>query len=363
MNERSTVDTTSGAVAPVDHPVAVRRFATGTGPVAPYDDDGEPDDLEIPSEEGGELPSVFDRFDTPDEVEEYTTVEEEPLGSHPDDERPAPDSVLAALPGAPLIGLENRFDRALEHLQYAFQPVVCAVTGHLFGFAAEVRSAEPSLEDGVRLVNAAERLGRIAALGRRHRRLVAERFAPHAERGRMLLIALHPHDVSRAVGELTSRFMPLSRIAQRVIFELRAHPGLSEVRTLRDDLLELRQRGYRIAVESSALTTGSDGIPIADGDGHGLSLGDCDLVLLGATTTHTVDRGPAQRSTVADFVAACRAAGVPVVARGVASHGEWRTLAEMGCAFVQGDYVAPWAAEPIEPTTHARLSTQTFVGG
>jgi EAL domain-containing protein (putative c-di-GMP-specific phosphodiesterase class I) len=58
------------------------------------------------------------------------------------------------------------------------------------------------------------------------------------------------------------------------------------------------------------------------------------------------------------IVGACRGAGVPVVARGVTSHADWRTLAEIGCAFVQGAYVAPWTAEPIEPTTHVRLSNQ-----
>src|SRR5580692_4745395 len=69
--------------------------------------------------------------------------------------------------------LEARFDRALDALWMAYQPIVRWPARSIFAFEALVRTREPTIPHPGALFAAAERLDRLAVLGRRIRDSVA----------------------------------------------------------------------------------------------------------------------------------------------------------------------------------------------
>ncbi|HYQ14247.1 MAG TPA: response regulator, partial [Polyangiaceae bacterium] len=65
--------------------------------------------------------------------------------------------------------LGGRFERALEKLWVAYQPIVSWSEQRVFAYEALVRSADPDLSTPGKLLDAAERLGRVQELGVRVR--------------------------------------------------------------------------------------------------------------------------------------------------------------------------------------------------
>src|SRR3954469_10010863 len=65
--------------------------------------------------------------------------------------------------------LASRFEGALEKLWVAYQPIVSWPTQHVFGYEALLRSADADLSTPGKLLDAAERLGRVQELGQRVR--------------------------------------------------------------------------------------------------------------------------------------------------------------------------------------------------
>src|SRR5690606_4289639 len=69
--------------------------------------------------------------------------------------------------------LRNNFTRALDTLWMAFQPIVYAKTGEIFGYEALLRSNEPTLPHPGAVLDAAEQLSQLDMLGRVIRRCSA----------------------------------------------------------------------------------------------------------------------------------------------------------------------------------------------
>src|SRR6185436_13696986 len=91
--------------------------------------------------------------------------------------------------------LEGKLDRCLATLRLHFQPIVHASTRARFGYEALLRSDDKSLPHPGAILDAAERLERLAALGRGVRAHAARVIASApAERG-LVFINLHLHDL------------------------------------------------------------------------------------------------------------------------------------------------------------------------
>jgi hypothetical protein len=65
-----------------------------------------------------------------------------------------------------IAGLQVSFDRTLAGLFMAYQPIVRAADGTVFGYEALMRSSDPALPHPEAILDAAERLGRVIDLGR-----------------------------------------------------------------------------------------------------------------------------------------------------------------------------------------------------
>ncbi|HVY28990.1 MAG TPA: EAL domain-containing protein [Polyangiaceae bacterium] len=221
--------------------------------------------------------------------------------------------------------LGSRFERALDKLWVAYQPIVSWPRQQLFGYEGLVRSSDPDLSTPAKLLDAAERLGKIPELGRRVRAAVATGAAqapPNA------VLCVNVHALELMDDDLFRPDAPLSRLAQRVVLEVAERGALYGVEQLQARIEALRELGYGIAVDDL-------------GANHaGLSsfrqLGP-DLVKLDISLVRNVDSSPAKANLIKGMIALCtKDLGLRVVCEGVETEGERDALQALGAELMQG---------------------------
>jgi EAL domain-containing protein (putative c-di-GMP-specific phosphodiesterase class I) len=221
--------------------------------------------------------------------------------------------------------LGSRFESALDKLWVAYQPIISWPRQQLFGYEALLRSSDADLSTPGKLIDAAERLGRVQELGERVRDAIAV-GAELAPPGVALCANLHALDLTDE--HLYSPSSPLSRIAERVVLEVTERAALYRVDHLPARIARLRELGYRIAVDDL-------------GASHaGLSsfrqLGP-DIVKLDMSLVRDVNASASKASLVRSMIALCtHDLGMRVVCEGVETEAERDTLAHAGADLFQG---------------------------
>jgi EAL domain-containing protein (putative c-di-GMP-specific phosphodiesterase class I) len=232
-------------------------------------------------------------------------------------------------PAEDLRELERSFDRALTTLTMAFQPIVSASTGQVFGYEALLRTADADLPHPGAMLDAAERLSCIHRLSRHIRALTATQFGGAGRELGLLFVNLHAADFID--HELAAPDAPLAALAQRVVFEVTERASLDEIPDIRDRVEELRGRGYRIAIDDL-------------GAGHSRSnlfrSLSTDFVKLDMSLVRGIEASAAKRELVASIIRACKAQDIRVVGEGVETAAEGRVLVELGCDLLQGYHFA-----------------------
>jgi EAL domain-containing protein (putative c-di-GMP-specific phosphodiesterase class I) len=221
--------------------------------------------------------------------------------------------------------LGSRFERALDKLWVAYQPIVNWPERTIFGYEALARSADEDLSSPGKLLDAAERLGRVQELGQRMREAIA-RSAAEAPADSLLFANLHALDLTS--DELYSPQAPLAAIAQRVVLEVTERTALHRVEHLRERIERLRDIGFRIAVDDL-------------GASHaGLSsfqqLGP-DMVKLDLSLVRDVDSSAAKANLIKSMIGLCtQDLGMRVICEGVETVAERDTLSGIGADLLQG---------------------------
>jgi EAL domain-containing protein (putative c-di-GMP-specific phosphodiesterase class I) len=230
-------------------------------------------------------------------------------------------------------GLEVRFDQAIEHLWMAFQPIVEARTGALFGVEALMRSREPSIASPPALLDAATQLKRLQMLGRRTRNLAATTLAVRGDIP-SLFMNLHPDDLLDS--DLIDESSLLTQIAPRVILEVTEREALVTTPALLSRLERLRELGFRIAVDDigagySGLTSFTDLTP--------------EIVKLDMALVRSIHVSAVKQRTVGALCTLCHEMGTLVVAEGVETAEERDCLLSIGCDLLQGYLIARPSSE------------------
>ncbi len=235
---------------------------------------------------------------------------------------------LAGLPGGltrDLQGLQASFERALCGFQLAFQPIVRAESGELFGCEALLRSFEPSLPHPAAVLHAAERLERVQELGRAIRLEAAGILDTESCPEGTLFLNLHPQDL--ADDQLLDVGAPLTSMASRIVLEITERASLDGVSDLRRRVERLRELGFRIAVDD--LGAGYAGLT-------SFVVLQPDIVKIDMSLIHDVDSDPTRQKLVRSMTDVCRDMGIQVVAEGIETPAERRVLVELGCDLLQG---------------------------
>ena len=224
-------------------------------------------------------------------------------------------------------GLESCFDRALESMWLAFQPIVDLEGKRVFGYEALLRSEEPSLPHPGAILGAAERLGRVAELGGHIRSLAATAFERAGEG--LLFVNLHARDLLDA--SLYSPDAPLTRIAGRVVLEITERAAIDDVSDVRNSVASLRSLGYRIAIDD--LGAGYAGL-------SSFAALEPDIVKLDMSLVRDVHHSAIRQRVVSSMTSLCKDMGMKVVAEGIEVVEEKDTIFAFGCNLLQGYYFA-----------------------
>ncbi len=235
---------------------------------------------------------------------------------------------LAGALGADRAGLEASFDRAMDSLWVAYQPIVDFRRKRIFGYEALLRSDEPSLPHPGAVLDAAERLGCLDLLGRVIRELAAKPFAESSTAG-SLFVNLHVTDLLDPT--LCSSESPLSRVADRVVLEITERSSLDEVKDARVRVAALREMGFRIAVDD--MGAGYAGLT-------SFALLEPEIVKLDMSLVRDVHRNTTKQKVIRSMTSLSRDMGMLVVAEGVETIEERDALVDLGCDLLQGYFFA-----------------------
>ena len=221
-------------------------------------------------------------------------------------------------------GLEASFYSALDSMWMAFQPILRATDGSVYGFEALLRTEEPTLIRPDLVVDAAERLNVLPQLGRKVRQLAASAMSK-APPDTALFLNLHPLDL--ADEELFDELAPLTQLASRVILEVTERAAIEEVDAVERRVSQLRERGFRIAVDD--LGAGYAGL-------SSFALLEPEIVKLDVSLLRDIDQSPVKQKLVASMTALCKDMGFLVVAEGIETPAERDCVVSLGCDLLQG---------------------------
>jgi EAL domain-containing protein (putative c-di-GMP-specific phosphodiesterase class I)/CheY-like chemotaxis protein len=216
------------------------------------------------------------------------------------------------------------FERALDSLWIAFQPIVDGRTRRTVGFEALMRSREPTMPSPAAILDAAEKLGRVNDVGRCVRARTARAFES-APRDALLFVNLHAADLLDA--DLLDERAPLTKLADRVVLEITERAAIADIGDARDRTAELRRRGFRIAIDD--LGAGYAGLT-------SFAAFEPEIVKLDMSLVHGVEESQVKRLLVARIASVCRDLQMHVVAEGIESDEELSCMLDLGCEYLQG---------------------------
>lgn len=225
--------------------------------------------------------------------------------------------------------LEDKLDRCVATLAMHFQPIVHASTRTRFGYEALMRATDRALPHPGAILDAAERLERIPALGRAVRAATAKVIASAPPERGAFFINLHLLDLFDK--QLTSPFSPLAKVASRCVLEITERTSLEGHIDLRYRVAELTELGFRIAIDDL-------------GGGHArmgaFSPLDTQFVKLDMSLVRDVEKHPMKQRLIRSITELCRQQGTMVIGEGVETEAEAKVLVDLGCDLLQGYLIA-----------------------
>ena len=219
-------------------------------------------------------------------------------------------------------GLAERFSRALDGLELAFQPIVRWPQKRLVAYEALLRTSEVSFPRPEKLVHAAETLGRVHELGRAIRTRAANRMQRSSMR---LFVNLHSEELLD--DALYDPKAPLSLIAKRTVLEITERAGLDRVPDVRARIDRLKRMGFSVAVDD--LGAGYSGL-------SSFVQLDPEVAKLDIALVRNLHREPTKRKLVRTITSLCKELGITVLAEGIESREERDALEGLGCDLQQG---------------------------
>ncbi|MBX3208710.1 MAG: EAL domain-containing response regulator [Labilithrix sp.] len=220
--------------------------------------------------------------------------------------------------------LTTSFDRALDSMWIAFQPIVDGRSRKTVGFEALMRSNEPTMPTPGAVLDAAERLGRIHDVGRCVRERTAAAFES-ADDSALVFVNLHAADLLD--DDLFDASAPLTKLAKRVVLEITERAAISDISDARHRTAELRRRGFKIAIDD--LGAGYAGLT-------SFATFEPEIVKLDMSLVRGIESSTVKRLIVGRIAGLCRDLEMGVVAEGIETPEELSCMLDLGCEYLQG---------------------------
>ncbi len=231
-------------------------------------------------------------------------------------------------------GLTTNFNRALDSLYVAYQPIVCLTKGTVYAHEALLRSRESTLPGPGEVLDAAEELGRIHDLGRVIRARAVEPIG-ELPKDVSLFINLHPLDLMDP--QLYATDTPLVAVASRIVLEITERASLAGIPDVQARVASLRRLGYRIAIDD--LGAGYSGLT-------SFALLQPDVVKLDMALVRGIDTDPTKQVLVRALIEMSKELGITVTGEGLETVEERDELRRAGCDLMQG-YLFARPSNPI----------------
>lgn len=231
---------------------------------------------------------------------------------------------LGSAQAGDLASVEAAFNRALESLWIAYQPVVALDQRKVVAYEALVRTREPSIPHPGALFSAAERLSRLHDLGRAIRHHIGRTL--DATRPTWdTYVNIHPFDISD--DTLFSSSSPIALHASAIVLEITERATLDNIGDVTPRIQRLREIGYRVAVDD--LGAGYAGLSY-------FARLQPEVVKLDMSLVRDIDHDLTKQRVVASMASVCHELGMLVVAEGVETRGEREAVTALGCDLAQG---------------------------
>jgi EAL domain-containing protein (putative c-di-GMP-specific phosphodiesterase class I) len=224
--------------------------------------------------------------------------------------------------------LQSRFDRALDGMWMAFQPIVSWSGRSVIAYEALMRTVEPTLRTPLEVLKAAETLDQIHTLGRRSRRRLASILREFPDLPGVF-VNLHVLDLEDE--DLFDANSPLAGFAPRIHFEITERAALERVKDAPERTARLRALGYRIAIDD--LGEGYSGLT-------SFAILEPEAVKLDMSLIRGIDAVPMKRKLVRAMATLCRELDARLIAEGVETEAERDTLLDIGADLLQGFLIA-----------------------
>jgi len=221
-------------------------------------------------------------------------------------------------------GLEARFARGVATLWMAYQPIISYADRAVFSYEALVRTEEPTLRNPMDFFDAAERLRRLPDLGRAIRAHVARSMDTIAP-GTQVFVNAHPADLEDP--DLFSPAAPLTAYASRVVLEITERAALDQIGDLMPRLAQLREMGYRIAVDD--LGAGYAGLT-------SFAQLEPEVVKVDMSIVRGIDRSATKQKLMGSIIGLCRDLGIFLIAEGIETAAERDVILGLGGNLFQG---------------------------
>ncbi len=222
--------------------------------------------------------------------------------------------------------LEASFQRALDSLWMAYQPIVSWQARRIHAFEALLRTREASLPNPGAVIEAAERLGTQFDLGQRIRDQVARDVAGRSD---TMFVNLSAQDLLDE--HLFASDAPLSREATRVVLELTERTALDSIPDTSARIARLRALGFRVAIDD--LGAGYAGL-------SAFAHLEPEVVKLDMSLIRGLHESRSRIRLVRSLYEAFNELGIQVVAEGVETAEERNALLELGADLMQGYHFA-----------------------
>lgn len=221
-------------------------------------------------------------------------------------------------------GMEASFNKGMDALWIAYQPLVLCSPRMLYGYEALLRTAEPTIPHPGEFFRMAEQLNRVHELGRAIRASVAGTIDQAPEEVH-LFVNLHPTDLLD--DDLYSRRAPLTQVAPRIVLEITERASIDQIKDVRDRVSMLKEMGFRVAVDD--LGAGYAGLT-------SLAHLEPEVAKLDMSLIRDIDKNNTKAELVRSLADVCGKLNMMVVAEGIETLAERDTVTKFGCDILQG---------------------------
>jgi EAL domain-containing protein (putative c-di-GMP-specific phosphodiesterase class I) len=192
-----------------------------------------------------------------------------------------------------------------------------------------MRSREPSLPSPIDIVKAAERLDRVYDMGRMVRRRVGAAMERLPDKSVHMFMNLHTSELLD--GALYDGSSPLAPFADRMVLEVTERTAIEKIQDVKARASVLRFHGFRLAIDD--LGAGFAGLTSF------VTL-EPDVVKLDISLVRDVDTVAIKQQLIRSVVDLCHQLQMRVVAEGIETQAELRTVRMLGCDHGQGYFIA-----------------------